>query len=118
MTDINVPPRDFKVGDEVYCLNYGHGKVSYINNNSSLPILVNYANGNNNFYTENGKLNSLFVNRCLFHADENVQVTVKRNIADPVEYKMQNLESKIEALEELIKHAVITRIKKYKGFNL
>lgn len=76
MTDINVPPRGFKAGDKVYCLNYGHGKVSYINNNSSLPILVNYANGNNNFYTENGKLNSLFVNRCLFHADENVQVTV------------------------------------------
>ena len=117
MTDINVPPRGFKAGENVVCLNCDIGEVVEINVNSELPVVVKFKNISQ-AYTNDGKLFKASANRCLFHADEYVQVTVKRNIADPVEYKMQNLESKIEALEELIKHAVIIRIKKYKGFKL
>ena len=108
MTDINVPPRPFKVGDEVYCLNSGKANVTEIRD-SQYSVFVTFDDGLNRPYTKTGKLYPRQTNRCLFHADEYVQVTVKKNITDPIKYKIQDLESRIEALEELIKHTVTTR---------
>ena len=105
MTDINVPPRAFQVGDDVVCLNFGIGKVTSNIGLYGLTIQVKFNNTVQE-YTANGQF---FPNskRCLFHADEYVQVTVKVTVTDPVIYKMQNLESRIDALEELIKHPLL-----------
>ena len=74
MTDINVPPRPFKVGDDVVCLNFGIGKVTSNTGLYGMPIKVKFDNTKEE-YTENGAFvtNS---KRCLFHADENAKVTV------------------------------------------
>ena len=77
MTDINIPPRPFKIGDEVYCLNCGAGKVIEINLTSELPIVVKFKNINQ-AYSIDGKLFHACCNRCLFHADENAKVTYLR----------------------------------------
>ena len=74
MTDINIPPRDFKVGDEVVCLNFGIGQVTSNTGLYGFPIKVKFGN-TKEAYTASGQ----FVphgKRCLFHADENVKVTV------------------------------------------
>ena len=80
MTDINVPPRDFKVGDDVVCLNFGIGKVTSNTGLYGMPIKVKFDNTKEE-YTENGAFvtNS---KRCLFHADENVKVTVTNPVYD------------------------------------
>ena len=105
MTDINVPPRAFQVDDDVVCLNCGIGKVTSNTGLYGFPIKVKFNNSKEE-YTANGQF---FPNskRCLFHADEYVQVTVKVNVTEPVRHKMQNLESRIDALEELIKHPLL-----------
>ena len=78
MTDINVPPRAFKVGDEVVCLNRGIGEVVSVDDEASdllyFPVRVLFKK-NYQSYKRNGKLHSDY-QRCLFHADENVKVTV------------------------------------------
>ena len=73
MTDINVPPRDFKVGDEVVC--FLSGKISSVSYGGARPILINFDSGIET-YTKQGKREPESANRCLFHADENVKVTV------------------------------------------
>ena len=87
MTDINVPPRAFKVGGDVVCLNCDVGEVVEINVNSELPVVVKFKNISQ-AYTNDGKLFKASANRCLFHADENVKVTV----TEPVyEWKVTSL---------------------------
>ena len=74
MADINVPPKHFEINDEVYCLNFGNGKVTSNTGLYGMPIKVEFDNTKQE-YTKNGAFvtNS---KRCLFHADENVKVTV------------------------------------------
>ena len=87
MTNINVPPRDFKVGDDVVCLNCGKGKIVEYSG-VVYSVLVAFDDGLSERYTETGKLQPHYVDRCLFHADENVKVTVTES--EPV-YKYQVL---------------------------
>ena len=89
MTDINVPPRDFKVGDKVYCLNLGEGEVVSTTGPGEYPIKVKNKN-TIEYYTANGRI-FLNGNRCLFYVDENVQVT----ITEPV-YEYQVIYKKRE----------------------
>ena len=74
MTDINIPPRAFKVGDDVVCLNFGTGKVTSNTGLYGFPIQVKFNNMVQG-YTNNGQRLATS-KRCLFHADENVKVTV------------------------------------------
>ena len=74
MTDINVPPRAFKVGDEVVCLNFGLGKVILNTGLYGFPIKAKFNNAAEE-YTANGQLFPMS-KRCLFHADENVKVSI------------------------------------------
>ena len=74
MTDLNVPPRPFQVGDEVVCLTCGKGKVTANYTNTIFSIEVDFIK-HTEYYTTNGKFKPTLTNRCLFHADENVKVT-------------------------------------------
>ena len=47
---------EFKVGDEVYCLIYGKGVVENIEEGETYLVLVEFNNGNEEEYTEDGKL--------------------------------------------------------------
>ena len=73
MNNINVPPRPFKVGDEVVC--FLSGKISSVSYGGARPILINFDSGIET-YTEQGKREPESSHRCLFHADENVKITV------------------------------------------
>ena len=92
MTDINVPPRDFKVGDDVVCLNFGIGQVTSNTSLYGFPIKVKFGN-TKEAYTASGQ----FVphgKRCLFHADENVKVTVTALVYEyQILYKLKEYEA-------------------------
>lgn len=63
--------RDFKLGDEVYCLMYGHGFVDSIYQDTEqddCPVGVMFL-GVQGFYTHDG-FYSASQNKTLFHADE------------------------------------------------
>ena len=92
MTDINVPPRDFKVGDEVVCLNFDIGKVESNTGLHEYPIKVRFNDVAEN-YTANGQIYTTS-KRCLFHADENVKVTVTEPVYEyQVLYKLKEYEA-------------------------
>ena len=91
MTNINVLPKPFEIGDDVVCLNLGISKVTSINCSGEYPIKVKNKNKNTiEYYTANGRI-FLNGNRCLFYVDENVQVT----ITEPV-YEYQVIYKKRE----------------------
>lgn len=45
----------FKVGDKVFSINCGWGKVTNIAQGKTFPILVNYDNGKQGLYTNDGR---------------------------------------------------------------
>ena len=92
MTDINIPPRDFKTEEDVVCLNLGISKVISISGPGEYPIKVKNKN-TIEYYTANGRI-FLNGNRCLFHADENVKVTVTEPVYEyQVLYKLKEYEA-------------------------
>ena len=110
MTDINVPPRDFKVGDDVVCLNCDVGEVVEINVNSELPVVVKFKNISQ-AYTNDGKLFKASAKRCLFHADENVKVTV----TEPV-YRYQVLFKRKEFANFEISHSYYKSVEEFDSY--
>lgn len=79
MIDINIPPREFKLGDEVYCLLYGEGKVVMDDaRHYPYPITVDFFIKQYFFcrhaFTKGGRLTVQTLNRSLFHKDEQVEV--------------------------------------------
>jgi hypothetical protein len=57
---------DFKVGDRVWCLVYGWGKITQIDYSEDYPITVKFDNFSVTYYTVDGKLSDSTKNRSLF----------------------------------------------------
>ena len=55
-----------KVGDVVYCIYKGIGRIIAIRTNDSYPYEVQFDNGERGTYTEDGKIVYGSVNTCLF----------------------------------------------------
>jgi hypothetical protein len=57
---------DFKVGDRMWCLVYGWGKITQIDYSEDYPITVKFDNFSVTYYTVDGKLSDSTKNRSLF----------------------------------------------------
>ena len=89
MTDINILPRAFEICKEVVCSNCGKGKVTGIGD-AVYGVIVTFDNGLCERYTKTGKLHPHYANRCLFHADEHVKVTVTEPVYEyQILYKLK-----------------------------
>ena len=63
--------RPFKVGDDVFCLRYGHGKVVDLNLNSEYPVEVKFPEESDS-YTTDGKAWTGYERRLLYHANSGI----------------------------------------------
>lgn len=73
-----VKPDEFRVGDTVWCLIYGKGKVAFISESSDgYDVGVNFDNSGISAYTEDGRY-SPSSNRTLFFSEPKVEASVTR----------------------------------------
>lgn len=73
-------PDEFRVGDIVWCLIYGKGKVSSLMGSPegyTYPVEVCFENGDGNWYTLDGKLDEAG-NRTLFFSEPKIEASVTR----------------------------------------
>ena len=73
-------PDEFRVGDIVWCLIYGKGKVSSLMGSPecyTYPVGVCFENGDGNWYTLDGKLDEAG-NRTLFFSEPKIEASVTR----------------------------------------
>ena len=73
-------PDEFRVGDIVWCLIYGKGKVSSLMGSPecyTYPVVVCFENGDGNWYTLDGKLDEAG-NRTLFFSEPKIEASVTR----------------------------------------
>lgn len=68
---------EFKVGDQVWCVLYGVGKVLHLWDNADYCVSVEFDSGDNENYTPDGKLYTC-ANRTLFFSEPKVEGSVKR----------------------------------------
>ena len=63
-----------EVGDKVFCVLYGWGKVTEKNNDESgnYPITVGFGNASSQFYTRDGKFAVDSIQRVLFKSERKV----------------------------------------------
>lgn len=62
----------FKVGQEVWCLLYGKGKVVKVYDTDDYPIKVEFDNADCQYYTRNGKYH-VDCNRTLFFSEPKIE---------------------------------------------
>lgn len=62
----------FKVGQEVWCLLYGKGKVVKVYDTDDYPIKVEFDNADSQYYTRNGKYH-VDCNRTLFFSEPKIE---------------------------------------------
>lgn len=79
---VNQKQDEFQVGDVVYCVMHGKGKVQSINSggdglNDEYPVQVNYDSGDYNYYTLDGRFDISGV-RCLFFSEPKIEAAVTR----------------------------------------
>ena len=53
---MTVDNTEFKVGDTVWCVAYGKGKVVHVNETGAYPVKVQFVDLNSDYYTYEGKL--------------------------------------------------------------
>lgn len=92
------PPKPFEVGDEVYSLDFGSGKVV---KDSGSGVRVDFKNESYT-YKEDGRLENTDANRTLFHKFENVRITTEPT-HDPNEQAIKDLEKEIRELQNKLK---------------
>lgn len=72
-----VKPNEFRVGDVVWCVLYGEGKVTDIFENCDFPVEVIFPDGYVVQYTADGQYNT-GANRTLFFSEPKVEASVTR----------------------------------------
>lgn len=73
-----VRPDGFKVGDQVWCLVYGKGKVGdIVKDDLNYPMEVLFDSGNANWYTKEGRF-SVEGNHTLFFSEPKIEASVTR----------------------------------------
>lgn len=74
-----VKPDEFQVGDVVWCILQGKGKVTHIESSSqtTYPVEVCFENGESIRYTQDGQYSEEF-NRTLFFSEPKVEASVTR----------------------------------------
>ncbi len=72
-----VNPDEFRVGDTVWCVLYGEGKVTYISEDCIYPIEVVFPDGDVRGYTSNGQYTEE-ANRTLFFSEPKIEASVTR----------------------------------------
>lgn len=70
---------DFKVGDDVWCIIHGKGKVVCVDGkeNYTYPVLVQFGNNDEEWYTCAGQLEE-FCARTLYFSEPKIEASVKR----------------------------------------
>lgn len=77
MTTTEQTPDEFKVGDVVYDVVKGKGKVTEIDNGDTYPVFVIFSEDDCSTYTQDGK-QWLEYNRTLFFSEPKIEASVKR----------------------------------------
>lgn len=77
MTTTEQTPDEFKVGDVVYDVVKGKGKVTEINNGNTYPVFVIFSEDDCSTYTQDGR-QWLEHNRTLFFSEPKIEASVKR----------------------------------------
>ena len=70
-------PDDFKVGDVVYDVVKGKGKVAEINIGNTYPVMVDFSEGDSSTYTIDGR-QWIEYPRTLFFSEPKIEASVKR----------------------------------------
>lgn len=63
----------WKVGQDVWCVLSGKGKVVDASNSPAYPVYVKFDNGNTSTYTAEGKYSTGDVHRCLFFSEPKIE---------------------------------------------
>ena len=63
---------DFRVGDRVYCMKHGWGKVTDVSMGEQYPIYVQFCNGHKDSYTIEGMIHTSWINKTLFFAEPTI----------------------------------------------
>ena len=71
---------EFRVGDEVWCLLYGKGVVTYCGHEGDYPVEVAFENADNAHYTLDGRYYKE-ANRTLFFSEPKIEASVTRPFA-------------------------------------
>ena len=72
-----VRPDEFRVGDDVWCVLHGRGKVVRIDDVSINSVVVNFDTARFGCYLPSGKL-SAFMQRTLFFSEPKIEASVTR----------------------------------------
>ena len=72
-----VRPDEFRVGDDVWCVLHGRGKVVRIDDVSIDSVVVNFDTARFGCYLPSGKL-SAFMQRTLFFSEPKIEASVTR----------------------------------------
>lgn len=99
---------DFKVGDDVWCILYGKGKVQAVKEQYTYPVLVKFEAGHETWYTHAGKLDH-GGNRILFFSEPKIEASVKRPFVPTLLGKTVVVETPLgdacgKVLEETLTH--------------
>lgn len=77
-TSNQVKPDEFRVGDRVWCVLHGEGKVTSVQESEEYPVQVTYCNFDDyNYYTLNGEF-VIEGPRSLFFSEPKIEASVTR----------------------------------------